>query len=216
MNSQRAFLSGLPLRLCCHRHGCQQVEVGLIGRLPVKRRMRTAAIVEADIATDRGSSLEDVGVRPQIHLFVFDSTPKPLHEDIVPPGPFAVHADLYLPVGQHLDELDRRELAALIRVEDFGSAMPRECLLDGLDAEVGLQGDRHAPGKHPPSEPVHDSREIDEATRHGASVVRTFGAPLSVDYGRVGLVCGMMLCGELAVLQAPIFEGLSFDPFTLF
>ena len=26
----------------------------------------------------------------------------------------------------------------------------------------------------------------------------------------------MMLCGELAVLQAPIFEGLSFDPFTLF
>ena len=25
-----------------------------------------------------------------------------------------------------------------------------------------------------------------------------------------------MLCGELAVLQAPMFDGLSFDPFALF
>ena len=33
---------------------------------------------------------------------------------------------------------------------------------------------------------------------------------------RIGLVWGLMLGGELAVLQAPMFDGLAFDPFALF
>ena len=33
---------------------------------------------------------------------------------------------------------------------------------------------------------------------------------------RVGLVCWLMLCGDLAVLQASMFDGLSLDPFALF
>jgi hypothetical protein len=32
----------------------------------------------------------------------------------------------------------------------------------------------------------------------------------------VGLVWGWVLGGKLAVLQAPMFDGLSLDPFTLF
>ena len=47
------------------------------------------------------------------------------------------------------------------------------------------------------------------------SVVRTFGATRGVNQRSVGLVWGVMLGGELAVLQAPMLDGLSFDPFTL-
>ena len=44
--------------------------------------------------------------------------------------------------------------------------MPGQCFLDCLDAKVGLQRDRHPPGKDTAGEPVDDSRKIDEATRH--------------------------------------------------
>ena len=48
------------------------------------------------------------------------------------------------------------------------------------------------------------------------SVVRSFGATRGVDWRSIGLVWGLMLCGDLAVLQAPMFDGLSLDPFALF
>ena len=31
-----------------------------------------------------------------------------------------------------------------------------------------------------------------------------------------GSIAGLILCGEFAVMQAPMFDGLSFDPFALF
>jgi hypothetical protein len=48
------------------------------------------------------------------------------------------------------------------------------------------------------------------------SVVRTFSAEWGVDYRSVGLVWGSVLGGEFAVLQAPMFDGLSLDPFSSF
>ena len=48
------------------------------------------------------------------------------------------------------------------------------------------------------------------------SVVRSFGAYGGADWRRVGLVLGLMLCGELAVLQAAMLDGLSLDPLALF
>jgi len=40
--------------------------------------------------------------------------------------------------SQDLDEARRRELAALIGVEDFRGALLRQRLFHGFDAEVGL------------------------------------------------------------------------------
>ena len=44
--------------------------------------------------------------------------------------------------------------------------MPGQRLLYSLDAKVGLQRNKHPPGKDTAGEPVHDGRKIDEATRH--------------------------------------------------
>src|SRR5438034_206221 len=77
-----------------------------------------------------------VVVSPQIHLLVFDAAPEPLDKDIIPPSPFAVHADGDVVVDQHAGEGLARELRALIRVEDLRPAVLRERLLQHLDAEL--------------------------------------------------------------------------------
>ena len=99
--------------------------------------MWAAAVAEAKIPANRGPGFRDAGVGPQVDLLVFDGPPQALDEDIVPPGPLALHADLDLAARQHIDELGRGELAALIGVKDLGGAVSRQRLLDGFDAEVG-------------------------------------------------------------------------------
>ena len=47
------------------------------------------------------------------------------------------------------------------------------------------------------------------------SVVRTFGATRSLELRNADLVWALMFGDERALLQAPIFDGLSFDPFAL-
>ena len=89
----------------------ERVEVSFIGCRAVKARVWSPAVVEGEIAADRSAGLADAVVGPQIHLLVFYAAPQPLDEDIVPPSPFAVHADRNVVVGEHAGEGRARELA---------------------------------------------------------------------------------------------------------
>ena len=55
-------------------------------------RVRSAPIVEVEIAANRCAGLGHAVVGPEIHL-VFHAAPQPLNEDVVSPCTFAVHAD---------------------------------------------------------------------------------------------------------------------------
>jgi hypothetical protein len=44
--------------------------------------------------------------------------------------------------------------------------MPGERLIQRVQAEINLHADRHAPGQHPPAEPIHHCGEIDKAASH--------------------------------------------------
>ena len=48
--------------------------------------MRTAAIVEVEVAADRSAGLADAVVGSQIHLLVFDAAPQLLDEHVVAPN----------------------------------------------------------------------------------------------------------------------------------
>jgi len=111
--------------------------------------MRAAAVVEGQVSADAGPGFGHAGIGPQINLFVFDGPPQALDEDIVPPRTLAVHADLDLAGGQHLDEVGGCELAALIRVEDFGLAVLRQRFLHSFYAKISLQRDRQLSTKNP-------------------------------------------------------------------
>lgn len=141
-------------------------EVSLIGRLPVKARMRAMAIVEVEIPVDRYPGIGDAGVGVQIHLLVFDRFPDALDEDVVAPGALSVLADGDLVFDQHAGEGLAGELASLIAIEDLRLAVFGQGLIQRLDAEVGLQRDRHAVAEHPPRESVDNGNEIDKAARH--------------------------------------------------
>src|ERR1019366_5699832 len=80
--------------LGCQAEG-QRPEVGFIGCRAVKARMWPPAVVEVQVAADRSAGLADAVIGVQIHLLIFYAAPQPLDEDVVPPSPFAVHADCF-------------------------------------------------------------------------------------------------------------------------
>src|SRR5664280_569357 len=120
----------------------QRVEVGLIRGAAVKTRMWTSAVVEVEIPANRSSRLADGFVSSQIDLLIFDAAPQPFDEHIVPPSPFAVHADGDAVLGEHAGEGRAGKLRALIGVEDVRPAVASHGIFQGLDAEGRLHRDR--------------------------------------------------------------------------
>src|ERR1019366_4918968 len=111
-------------RTSCCRELRQVVEVGTIRRPRVKARMRTLAVVEVQIPAERGASLADIVVGPQIDLLVFDRAPKPLDKHIVAPGAAAIHANGDRILQQKPGESGAGELTALVGVENLRPAVP--------------------------------------------------------------------------------------------
>ena len=65
----------------------------MIGCAPVKRGVRTSAIVKFQIATDRRARLRDALVGLEVDLLILQGPPEALQEHVVASGTLAVHAD---------------------------------------------------------------------------------------------------------------------------
>ena len=128
--------------------------------------MRATLVVERDVPTDELLRLGGRLVRAQIYLLVLDRTPEPLHEDVVAPSAFAVHAHFYAASLEGGDEVAIGELSTLIRIEDLGASVLGNCLLDGIDAEVGREAVGKTPGQNLARRPIEDSAEVKEALAH--------------------------------------------------
>ena len=79
-----------------------------------------------------------------------------LDENVVHPPALVIHGDANTRVPKNVREPRAGELAALVGVEDPRQPVARQGLLQGFDAEVGVQGVRHPPGQDLPRRPVHD------------------------------------------------------------
>ena len=123
----------------------------------------TCVIHAVDVSAERSARLGDAGIGPQVNLLVFDGPPEPIHEQIVPPGPFAIHADRDLMTFEQVCEGQVREMRPLISVEDLGLAVFCQRFLGSLDAEGWVESDRDAPGQDLPAGTVDEGDEIDEA-----------------------------------------------------
>src|SRR5664279_5687385 len=95
----------------------QVVEVSAIRGPRVKARMRTPAIVEVQIPSERGTRLANAIVGAQVDLLVFDRAPQPLDKHIVAPGAATIHADGDPVLQQKPGEGGAGELTALVGVE---------------------------------------------------------------------------------------------------
>ena len=82
------------------------------------------------------------------------------------PPTLAIHGDPGPDPFQPVGPGEGRELRALIGIHDLGRAEAADRLVQRLDADLGLQRVRDAPGQHLAGEPVHDGDQIEKAPAH--------------------------------------------------
>src|SRR5215471_209728 len=95
-------------------------------------------------------------ISAEVDLLVFETAPQSLDKDVVHAAALAVHADHDLVPFQGTGEIAASELAALVGIEDFRSAIARERFLERFDAKIGVERVAEAPGEHRAAHPVHD------------------------------------------------------------
>ena len=92
------------------------------------------------------------------------SSPETLHDDIVGPAPFSVHADFY-PLCMHcLFPVSGCILTSLIGIEDFGAAPAFQRHVSGIKAQPYIHMRPHAPAQHKAAIPIHHDTKIVVAT----------------------------------------------------
>ena len=107
--------------------------------------MGSLGVVEVKVGVEPGLGLPSVRVSLQVDLFVLHCPPQPLHKYVVSVPPFSVHADSNtIPLDKPGKGL-AGELAPLVGVEDLRLSFAQR-LLEGLEAEVDIQGVGQAPG----------------------------------------------------------------------
>lgn len=154
-------LCGLGKR--CKRHG---IQVGCIGRAPVKCDMRASGIEEVEVASKAAARLADGVIVVQVHLFIVDRASQLFDEDVVAPAVATVHADAHLVDLQSSNELGTRELRTLIRVKTLRTAKAVQCLPQDIDSEVRCEDFRALPGEDFADEPIDEGNEVHEAANH--------------------------------------------------
>jgi len=92
----------------------------------VKRRVRPALVVEVEVGVELRVRVDQRHVTFQIDLLVFHRPPQPFDEDVVETSALAIHRQFHTERQERGSELRRRELAALVCVEDLGRAKSRD------------------------------------------------------------------------------------------
>jgi len=86
--------------------------------------MRPDLIVEGHVTRHTFARGSDGLVGMEIHLLIFEAPPQPFDEDVVPPPPDPIHADLNSMRLQKPGEFLAGELAALVGVKDLRAPIP--------------------------------------------------------------------------------------------
>ncbi len=144
------------------------------------RLMLAAAVVELNPIGGEGSEFGYGLIAPQPKLFIFQTPPKPLDEDVVHPATTPVHADLDTLLLKLGDPLFSGELAALVRVEDLWFATrAAQRLFQSPHAKSTVHSVADLPGENGPAVPIHDCHHVGVSFRHRN--VGNVGAPDFVD-----------------------------------
>jgi hypothetical protein len=96
-------------------------------------------VVEREVRSQSFLHLRHGAVSLQIDVLLLDTFPEPFDEDFVHPPTLAVHADGNVAHTETLRERFCGKLAALVRVEDLGAAVPGDRFFQGIHAERAVQ-----------------------------------------------------------------------------
>ena len=153
--------------------------VDLSRRAITQALVLAVGVVKVQPGANTGLGFGDSRISMQVDLLVFETTPQPLDKDVVHASTLAVHADRDAMPLKGAGEVVTGELAALVGIEDFRSAIARKRFLERLDAKIGVERVGKAPGQHRAAHPVHDYDQVDKALGHRN--VGDIGAPDLID-----------------------------------
>jgi hypothetical protein len=95
----------------------------------------TLGVVEAKVFRQTNQQLAHRSVTVEVHVLVFDASPKPFHKDVVIGLATTVHADGDCLAFHNVSEDFAGELAALVAVEYLGLAMLAQGVFQAAQAE---------------------------------------------------------------------------------
>jgi len=106
------------------------------GRLVIQALVWALIVIELEVSAQTRRQSRSRFIVIQINVFVLDTAPQSLDEDVIEHTPATIHADLDVMVLQLAGELVGGELHPLIGVEDFWLSDVKPDLLpqDILDA----------------------------------------------------------------------------------
>ncbi len=123
--------------------------------------MKPFGIVNIEIFPKAIMSVNHRRIFLDVNISVFDRPPQTLDKDIVKGPSSPIHADPNSCVQQLLRKIDRRELYALIVIEDLRSP-EAQGFLETFHAKRRIQCVAEPPGQDITAEPVHDGHQITE------------------------------------------------------
>lgn len=193
MDSFRDNLSySLPLPV-----GFDLVEVDHGGRLSAMGGVGPLVVVEGDPSANAGLGLRTGLPSVEVDALILQGPPEPFDEDVVESPALAVHrdpgADPFQPVGPG----EGRELRPLDGIHDLGRAEAVDRLVQRLDAKVGFERVRDAPGQHLAGEPVHDGNQVEKPQ---TALAQWYGQRTRGQGQRVRRVMLVALARKLAVV----------------
>src|SRR5450631_2714019 len=136
--------------------------------------MRTAEVVEVEVALQRRKQLRSAGEVAGIDEFVLQRSPQALDKYVVEGAAAAIHADRDAALFERGQKIGGGKLRALVVVPDLGLAEAERGLLGG-QTEADLHRIGELPAEHEAAEPVHDGDQIQKAALHRN--VSNIGAP---------------------------------------
>ena len=146
----------------------RQAIINLIRCPVVKRRMTSLHVVVADPLAQPVAQLRSAFKSVQVQIMVFDRPPQSFNEYVVLASATAIHADGNPVVLERLGEIVAGKLCPLVRVEDLRHTISAQRLIEGMYAEIRLQGMGKPPGQDSTTVPVHDNAKIHKSPGHGA------------------------------------------------
>src|ERR1035438_2149798 len=115
--------------------------------------MDPTAIVKIKVPGQSGLEFTSVLGGPQVNILIFHAAPESFDKYVVDPAALPIHTDANPGGVEHIGPRFAGELRALIGVDDLGRAVPGDCFVQRINAEVRRHRVRDPKGQESATRP---------------------------------------------------------------
>jgi len=129
-------------------------------------QMTPTGVIPVDVHRKVGTRRTCAVIGEQIHTLVFDRGPDALNKHVISLSTTTIYRRLATLAHHRIDKVLRRELTALVGIDDFRRAKPRIRFLKCLNRMDCLKRHRNPMRQNPAAVHIHHRRQVDKAACH--------------------------------------------------